>query len=521
VGKRRIVLGLFCLGLTVLSCVAVAAPREITYVTVERDGMREVEVETPLARLILSEQGGVMKSAFVSFAPYGSSVSELVPGTTTNVKTFGRQYVADAIFPFALSVNGEQEGRYQLVDVGVDATTGVFRAVFRGNVAGTSIEKRYTIAPDAVYTIGFEIVVDNPTAAAAQVQMTVGNYVQKKAGGLEITYLFDGQPGTQLLARESYQAFGGVGLMDKQTVFFLSPGKGAALLPTFERTASGSQHFGVAFTAAAGTATSAKSTLYGGRRRFLLMQEAGLQALDRPGVGARLMIPVIQFIDILFRATGNYGWAIILFTILSRVLLYPLMNKQMHSMAKLQRLQPKMKRVQARFKDDKQLLQQRMMELYKKEGINPMSGCLPMVIQLPIIFIIWRAILYAGERIHLSAGFLWMPDLSLYDPYFILVILTTAIMIVQQWLLTPQTGSDGGPGAKYFGYVFPVLMAILMWQFPAGLWLYYLLTTGAQAAQQALVNRQLARSDRLTAATSEGDLELGDGDDPGPSQAGS
>jgi hypothetical protein len=210
VGKRRIVLGLFCLGLTVLSCVAVAAPREITYVTVERDGMREVEVETPLARLILSEQGGVMKSAFVSFAPYGSSVSELVPGTTTNVKTFGRQYVADAIFPFALSVNGEQEGRYQLVDVGVDATTGVFRAVFRGNVAGTSIEKRYTIAPDAVYTIGFEIVVDNPTAAAAQVQMTVGNYVQKKAGGLEITYLFDGQPGTQLLARESYQAFGGV-----------------------------------------------------------------------------------------------------------------------------------------------------------------------------------------------------------------------------------------------------------------------------------------------------------------------
>jgi YidC/Oxa1 family membrane protein insertase len=334
-------------------------------------------------------------------------------------------------------------------------------------------------------------------------------------------YLFDGQPGTQLLARQSYQAFGGVGLMDKQTVFFLSPGTGAAMLPTFERTASGSQHFGFSFTAEPQAKTSAKSTLYGGRRRFLLMQEAGLKALDQPGVGARLMIPVIQFIDILFRATGNYGWAIILFTILSRLLLYPLMNKQMHSMAKMQRLQPKMKRVQERFKDDKQLLQQRLMELYKKEGINPMSGCLPMVVQLPIIFIIWRAILYAGERIHLSPGFLWMPDLSLYDPYFILVILTTAIMIVQQWKLTPQTGSDGGPGAKYFGYVFPVLMAILLWRFPAGLWLYYLLTTGAQAGQQALVNRQLARSDRLAAATSEGDLELGDGDDPGRSPEGS
>jgi membrane protein insertase Oxa1/YidC/SpoIIIJ len=94
-------------------------------------------------------------------------------------------------------------------------------------------------------------------------------------------------------------------------------------------------------------------------------------------------------------------------------------------------------------------------------------------------------------------------------------------MIVQQWKLTPQTGSDGAPGTKYFGYVFPVLMAILLWRFPAGLWLYYLLTTGAQAAQQALVNRQLAQSDRLAAATSEGDLDLGDGDDPGRSPEGS
>jgi YidC/Oxa1 family membrane protein insertase len=223
------------------------------------------------------------------------------------------------------------------------------------------------------------------------------------------------------------------------------------------------------------------------------------------------MIPVIQFIDLLARTTGNYGWAIILFTILTRLLLWPLMNKQMHSMARMQRLQPKMKRVQERFKDDKVALQQRMMELYKKEGINPMSGCLPMVIQLPIIFVIWRAILYAGERIHLSAGFLWMPDLSLYDPYFILVVVTTLIMIWQQWKLTPQMGSEGGPGTKLFGYIFPILMAILLWKFPAGLWLYYLLTTAAQAGQQWLVNRQLARADRLAAATPDSDLELGDG----------
>ncbi len=524
--KRRIVWGLCCLVLALASCTALAAQRSITFETIQhekteaREAYSDIEVTTPLARIILSEQGGVMKSVFLSFAPYGSNVAELVAGTTTNIKTFERTYLANTIFPFAVSVNGETEGLYQLVEKNVDPTTGVFNAVFRGTVAGMTVEKRYTISPDAIYTIGFALSVKNPTATAAQVQMTVGDYVQK-AGGLDVTYLLNGQPATQLLARESIKTFGGVGLMNKQTVFFLSPTSGVSMDPTFERTASGSQHFGFSFIAQPQTEeTTAKSTLYAGRRRFLLMQEAGIQALDHPGVGARMMIPVIQFVDLLARATGNYGWAIILFTILTRLLLWPLMNKQMHSMARLQRLQPKMKRIQERFKDDKALLQQRLMELYKKEGINPMSGCLPMVIQLPIIFVIWRAILYAGERIHLSPGFLWMPDLSLYDPYFILVVLTTAIMIFQQWKLTPQPDSEGAAGTKYFGYVFPVLMAILLWKFPAGLWLYYLLTTAAQAGQQAVVNEQLARADRLAAATSVGDLDLGDGDEDGRSTPG-
>ncbi len=514
--KRRIALGLCLLGMALLPCVASGAERAITFETIQREGFRDLEVTTPLARIILSEQGGVMKSVFLSFAPYGSTVAELVAGTTTNVKTFGRQYVAEAIFPFTVSVNSEREGQSRLVEASVDRETGVFRAVFQTSVGGVSIEKRYTIAPDDVYTIGFEMTVKNPTSAAAHIAMTVGNYVQKPRG-LEITYLFDNEPGTQLLARESYKTFGGVGLMDKNVVFFLTPKDGPAAVPTFERLASGSQHFGLSFTAGPQAETTSKSTLYAGRRRFLLLQDAGLAAIDRPGVGARMMIPVIQFLDLLARVTRNYGWAIILFTILTRLLLYPLMHKQMHSMAKMQRLQPKMRRLQQRFKDDKTLLQQRMMELYRKEGVNPMSGCLPMLIQLPIIFIIWRAILYAGERIHLSPGFLWMPDLSLYDPYFILVIVTTLIMIWQQWKLTPQMGTEGGPGTKLFGYIFPVLMAVLLWQFPAGLWLYYLLTTAAQAGQQAIVNAQLARADRLAAQTPDGEIELGEGDDRGSS----
>jgi YidC/Oxa1 family membrane protein insertase len=507
--------------LLALSSAAFSADREITYVELDNNGVRELEVRTPLANYILSEDGGVMKSAFLAFAPYGSTVVELVPGTSTNAKTMARQYVKDAVFPFTLTSGNEVEGGYNLVRVNVDPVTGVFVAEFVGPLAGATVTKRYTIYPDAVYTVQFELEVVNPTPETLPLSMTLASYVPTDKGP-ELYYLFDDTPGGQLLARGSYVSFDGLGLMDKQTVFFLSPDDGTQASAFIARTEAGGQQIGTTWSADAGTSIH-KSTFYGGRRRYLLMQQAGLAALDNPGIGARMMIPVIQFLDLLYRATGNYGWAIILLTILMRVLLYPLMRKQFHSMAKMQRLQPKLKRIQQRFKDDKQLLQQRMMELYKKEGVNPMGGCLPMVVQLPIIFVIWRAILYSGEGIHLSPGFLWVPDLSLADPYFILVVITTGIMILQQWLMTPQTATDGPAGTKYFGYIFPIFMAVLLWQFPAGLWLYYLLTTAAQVGQQAIVNREMAHADRaaaLAGADDETEEALSDDNDDGRTEDG-
>ena len=171
------------------------------------------------------------------------------------------------------------------------------------------------------------------------------------------------------------------------------------------------------------------------------------------------------------------------------------MRKQYHSMAKMQKLTPKMQQLRQRFKDDRQLQQQKLMELYKKEGVNPMGGCLPMVIQLPILVLLWKAILYSAEQIHLSPGFLWLSDLSLRDPYFILVILTTAVMMLQSKLMTPMTAGEGSGSQKYMGYIFPVFMAVFLYNFPAGLWLYYFLTTILQVGQQYFVNWELARAE--------------------------
>jgi len=131
-----------------------------------------------------------------------------------------------------------------------------------------------------------------------------------------------------------------------------------------------------------------------------------------------------------------------------------------------------------------------------------MGGCLPMFIQLPILILLWKAILYSGEQIHLSPGFLWLSDLSLRDPYFILVILTTLVMILQQKLMTPMTAGEGGGSQKYMGYIFPVFMAVFLYNFPAGLWLYYLLTTLLQVGQQYFVNWEMAQAEGGAGAVS-------------------
>jgi len=474
-----------------LSLSAVAAEPKITYDAAEREGYRELIVTTPLANLLFSEDGGTLRSVLLTFAPYGSSVEELVYGATTDATTFARRYTADAEFPFGLLGEGA-EGTYTLAEPEWTDSGGLV-VTFTGDLAGYTVVKRFTLEPDALYSLDLEIEVTPTAGAAPELVMTVQKYIPQPKGR-ELQYLFDGEKSSALLASGSYFSFGGLGLIDDDVVFFLIPEDGSTVDPFSEATESGSWRFGVKLEAPEGT-SSYRFTLYAGRRRFLLLEEVGIEALDEPGVGARAMVIVIQFLNILYRYTGNYGWAIILFTLMTRIILFPLMRKQYHSIAKTQRIQPRLKRIQERFKDDRQLMQQKTLEMYKKEGVNPMGGCLPMLIQLPIIFIIWRAMLYASEQIHLSPGFLWIPDLSVYDPYFILVVLTTLIMVVQQKFMAAMPTGDAKGIQKYMGYFFPVLMGILLWRFPAGLWLYYLLTTLAQVGQQAFVNWEMARAD--------------------------
>ena len=487
-GKRYAWIGIISLLLFSL-CVGATVP-VITHVSAERDGFDELLVTTPLGNYVFSEDGGTLRSILLTFAPYGSDVAELIAGTTTNADTLTRAYLVNAEFPFDLLYEGVTF-EYTLAEP-VYTDSGAIVVELRGEGGGITVVKRFKIEPDALYTLTAELEISSGEMLSDPLHLVLSNYTPTEKGR-QLVYLFDDEPGSAQLAPGSYFLFEGLGLMDDEIVFFLSSDETESVSPFAELTDAGTRRIGVQVPVTTGTSTY-RFTLYGGRRRYISMEAAGIEALDQPGVFGRAMVYVIRLLNWLYKYTGNYGWSIILFTIMMRLLLFPLMRKQYHSMARIQQIQPRLKRIQARYKDNKEEMQKKTLEVYRKEKVNPMSGCFPMVIQLPIIIIIWRALLYASEQIHLSPGFLWVPDLSLHDPYFILVIVTTLIMLLQQYFMSPMTTTDTKGPQKYMGYFFPLLMAFLLWRFPAGLWLYYLLTTAAQVGQQAFVNWEMARA---------------------------
>ena len=193
---------------------------------------------------------------------------------------------------------------------------------------------------------------------------------------------------------------------------------------------------------------------------------------------------VITFLYTMTQTAGfpNYGIAIVLMTILVKLLLYPITAKQIKSTKAMMEIQPKMKAIQTRYKDDKVMLNQKLAELYKEEGVNPLAGCLPLIIQMPIMIGIFygvRDFHYAGP-----SGFLWMQSISQPDPMYILPVLSALTTLIQSKQTMPDTSS---PQNKIMLYFMPLFIGYISLQFPAGLVLYWIITNLMQIAQQWLI----------------------------------
>ena len=190
----------------------------------------------------------------------------------------------------------------------------------------------------------------------------------------------------------------------------------------------------------------------------------------------------------LYSLVGNWGLAIIALVLLIKLALFKLSEAQFRSMAKMKRLQPRMEALKERYGDDKQKLSAATMELYQKEKINPLGGCLPTLVQIPVFFALYYVLLESVE-LRQAPFFGWIHNLSAPDPWYILPILNAAIMGATTWLSPASPGMD--PTQARMMKVMPLMFAVLFLFFPAGLVLYYTVNGGLSLLQQWVITKRM------------------------------
>jgi YidC/Oxa1 family membrane protein insertase len=199
-----------------------------------------------------------------------------------------------------------------------------------------------------------------------------------------------------------------------------------------------------------------------------------------------LAVPLFWVLDMFHKLVGNWGVAIILLTVLIKLLFYPLSAASYKSMAKMKAVAPKLQRIKELYGDDRQRLHQAMMDLYKTEKINPMGGCLPIVVQIPVFIALYWVLLQSVE-LRQAPFMLWITDLSAADPYYILPIVMGATMILQ----TRLNPTPPDPIQARMMQIMPIAFSIFFFFFPAGLVLYWLVNNVLSIAQQWHINRLL------------------------------
>ena len=192
----------------------------------------------------------------------------------------------------------------------------------------------------------------------------------------------------------------------------------------------------------------------------------------------------------------SYGYAIILLTIIVKFLLYPLTVKQVKSMKAMQELSPKLKKLQEKYKDNPQVMQQKVAALYKDAGVNPLAGCLPLLVQMPILMGMYYSLYNLEYPSADAAQFLWLPSLSEADPYYILPILNVLTTFYQ----TRQTSDTSNPQMRIMMLVMPLFIGFISLNFPSGLVLYWVVMNLCQILQQWWIYREGGPAEKAKAA---------------------
>lgn len=309
---------------------------------------------------------------------------------------------------------------------------------------------------------------------------------------------------------------GWLGMTDKYWLTALVPEQEVPFNARFTRKPEGAGAYQVDYreeeiVVPAGGEKSVTSRLFAGAKEVDVIERyettENIRLFDRAidwGWFIFLTKPIFYLLDLLYGVTGSFAIAILLLTVIVKLVFLPLANKSYVSMSHLKAVQPKMKALQERYKDDRARLQQEMMELYKKEKINPLAGCLPMLVQIPVFFALYKVLFVTIEMRH-QPGLFWIDDLSAADPLlvtnlfgllpftppgFLAIGLWPVIMGVTQFLQMRLNPSAGDPMQQRILSAMPFVFIFIMASFPAGLVMYWTWNTILSGLQQWIIMKR-------------------------------
>jgi YidC/Oxa1 family membrane protein insertase len=300
---------------------------------------------------------------------------------------------------------------------------------------------------------------------------------------------------------------GWLGFTDKYWLTALAPASGAPIEASLRKSASGAyqaDYAGAPFAVSPGQAVSSDTRLFAGAKEKKALdryENAGIIKLSKSidwGWFEWFMRPIFDLLQWLFHTTGNFGVAIICLTLIVRGLMFPIADKQFRSMAGMRRVQPKMKAIQERYKDDKPRLQQEMLKLYQAEKINPAAGCLPILLQIPVFYALYKVLMVSVEMRH-QPFVLWIKDLSAPDPltpvnlfglldftppHFLALGVLPILLGITMWIQFKLNPQQMDPvQQQIFGFM-PWVLMFVMAPFAAGLQLYWVVSNLLTIAQQ-------------------------------------
>jgi len=290
---------------------------------------------------------------------------------------------------------------------------------------------------------------------------------------------------------------GWLGFTDKYWLTALAPVGNPRLATDFRRSPSGGYQADYALAPsilAPGQSLDSKTRLFAGAKEKKWLdryEDEGISKISKAidwGWFEWFMRPIFGLLLVLFRLTGNFGFAIIGLTLIVRMIMFPIAQRQFKSMAAMRKVQPKMKAIQERFKDDKPRQQQEILKLYQQEKINPAGGCLPIVIQIPVFYALYKVLMVSVEMRH-QPFILWIKDLSAPDPltpvnlfgllhftppHFLAIGVLPIMVGATQWLTMKLNPQPMDPAQQQIFSIMPWLLVFIMAPFAAGLQLYWM-----------------------------------------------